>query len=252
MSVLIFIFIIPLTTLIMNSKLIGFLFIMVLPVVAFCQNGTVQNAAIPKDAPVNVKMTDFKNNPLNNEILVFKSKANGKEYEGLTDSTGKFSTRLPTGDIYEIYVLGFKDSTSYNVLEIPATKGNAYYKNPFEVNIKHLSPKSFVLNDCNFETGKADLLPEAYAVVDELVAYMVRKDDEKIEIGGHTDNVGSAKSNLVLSEARANTVRTYLIAKGIDSARVTAKGYGFSVPVASNKTAEGRAQNRRTEVKILE
>lgn len=235
----------------MNNKLFTILFMLCLPVLAFSQNGTVQNAAIPKDAPVNVKMTDFKNNVLNNEIVVFKSKANGKEYEGLTDSIGKFSTRLPVGDIYEIYVLGFKDSTSYNALDIPATKGNAYYKNPFEVNIQHLAAKSFVLNDCNFETGKANLKPESFAVLDELVAYMVRKDDEKIEIGGHTDNVGTAKKNLVLSEARANTVRAYLLTKGIDPARVTAKGYGFSVPVASNKRPEGRAQNRRTEVKIM-
>ena len=251
MSILVFTFIILSITLIMNSKFFSLLFVLALPALAFSQTGTVQNAAIPKDAPVNVKMTDFKNNVLNNEIVVFKSKANGKEYQGLTDSTGKFSTRLPAGDIYEIYVLGFKDSTSYNVLNIPATKGNAYYKNPFEVNIQHLAAKSFVLTDCNFETGKADLLPESYAVLDELVAYLVRKDDEKIELGGHTDNVGSAKSNLALSDARANTVRAYLLTKGIDPARVTAKGYGFSVPIASNKTAEGRAQNRRTEVKIL-
>lgn len=220
--------------------------------IAFSQNGTVQNAAIPKDAPVNVKMTDFKNNVLNNEIVVFKSKANGKEYEGITDSTGKFSTRLPAGDIYEIYVLGFKDSTSYNVLDIPATKGNAYYKNPFEVNIQHQAAKSFVLTGCNFETGKADLIEDSYTVLDELVAYLVRQDDVKIEVGGHTDNVGTVKSNLILSEARANTVKTYLVTKGIDASRVTTRGYGSSVPVSSNKTAAGKADNRRIEVKILD
>lgn len=236
----------------MNSKFISLFFVAFFPVLAFSQPGTVQNSAIPKDAPVHVKMTDFKNNILNNEIVVFKSKANAKEYEGLTDSTGQFNTRLPNGDIYEIYVLGFKDSTAYNVLDIPMPKGNAYYKNPFEVNIKHQAAKSFVLNDCNFETGKATLEPESYAVLDELVAYMVRKDDEKIELQGHTDNVGNAKANQVLSEARANTVRDYLISKGIDPNRVRAKGYGMSVPIASNKTAQGRALNRRTEVKILE
>lgn len=225
---------------------------LVLPFTVLAQGGEVQNASIPKDAPVNVRMTDFKNNVLNNEIVVFKSRANNKEYEGLTDSTGRFSTRLPVGDIYEIYVLGFRDSSSYNFLSIPATKGNAYYKDPFKVDIQHMPAKSFVLNDCNFETGKADLKPESYVVLDELVAYMVRKDDEKIEIGGHTDNVGNKKSNLVLSAARANTVRDYLLVKGIDPLRVTSKGYGMSVPVATNKTAEGRAQNRRTEVKILE
>ena len=237
----------------MKQYYFNFLFALIIPFAGFSQNGNVQNASIPKDAPVNVKLTDFKNNVLNNEIVVFKSKLNSKEYQGLTDSTGRFSFRLPAGDEYEIYILGFKDSTlNENVLKIPATKGNSYYKDPFKVDIQHLPAKSFVLDDCNFETGKATLQPESYAVLDELVAYLVRKDDEKIELGGHTDNVGTAKKNLVLSDARANTVRAYLLTKGIDPARVTAKGYGFSVPVATNKTVAGRAINRRTEVKILE
>ena len=236
----------------MKQKLFYLLLAFVLPFTAFSQNGTVQNAAIPKDAPINVTMTDFKNNVLNNEIVVFRSKANGKEYQGLTDSTGKFSTRLPAGDIYEIFILGFKDSTSYNFLDIPATTGNAYYKNPFKVDIQFMPAKTFVLDNCNFETGKAELMEESHTVLDELVAYLQRKDDERIEIGGHTDNVGTAKSNQVLSEARANTVRAYLLMKGIDPSRVTAKGYGLSQPIAENRTAEGRAQNRRTEVKVLE
>jgi outer membrane protein OmpA-like peptidoglycan-associated protein len=237
----------------MKQQFLYFLFSLLIPFGAFSQTGNVQNANIPKDAPVDVRLTDFKNNVLNNEIVIFKSKLNGKEYQGLTDSLGKFSFRLPVGDSYEIYILGFKDSTlNENVLTIPPTKGNAYYKDPFKVDIQHLPAKSFVLDDCNFETGKANLMPGSYTVLDELVAYLVRKDDERIEIGGHTDNVGSAKSNQVLSEARANTVRAYLLTKGIDPSRVTAKGYGMSVPVASNATAAGRAQNRRTEVKILE
>ncbi len=236
----------------MKQKILYSLVTLVLPAMVFCQTGNVQNASIPKDAPVDVKMTDFKSNILPNEIVIFRSQANGREYQGLTDSTGRFSTRLPSGDKYEIFILGFKDSTSYNVLNIPALTGNAYYKNPFKIDIQFLPAKSFVLEDCNFETGKADLLPEAFPVLDELVAYLNRKDDERIEIQGHTDNVGTAKSNQVLSENRANTVRNYLIGKGIDPNRLTAKGYGFSVPVADNRTAEGRAQNRRTEVKILE
>jgi OmpA-OmpF porin, OOP family len=236
----------------MKQRLFYGLIVLLMPFMASSQSGNVQNANIPKDAPIDVSMTDFKKNILSHEIVVFRSLANGREYEGVTDSTGKFSTRLPTGDKYEIFILGFKDSTSYNILDIPATTGNAYYKKPFKVDIQFLPAKSFVLEDCNFETGKADLRPESFTVLDELVAYMVRKEDERIEIGGHTDNVGTAKSNLVLSQNRANTVRNYLISKGIDETRVTSKGYGFSVPVAENTTVEGRAQNRRTEVKILD
>lgn len=236
----------------MSYKFFSGILTLIIPVMGWGQIGNVQNAAIPKDAPVNVSMTDFKGNVLNNEIVVFKSQASNKEYQGLTDSTGKFSVRLPAGDKYEIFILGFKDSTSYNVLDIPATKGNAYYKNPFKVDIQFLPAKSFILDDCNFETNKANLQPGSYTVLDELVAYLQRKDDEKIELGGHTDNVGTPKKNLILSEARANTVRAYLLTKGIDPVRVTAKGYGMSVPIANNKTAAGRAQNRRTEVKILD
>ena len=216
------------------------------------QQATTQNANIPKDAPVDVEVTDFKNNVMPNEIIIFKSKVNTREYQGLTNETGKFSVRLPAGDVYEIFILGFKDSTSYNFLDIPATQGNAYYKEPFKVEIQFQPSKTFILEDCNFETGKATLEPESYTVIDELLAYLTRKADERIEIGGHTDNVGSAAANLVLSKDRATSVMNYLISKGVDPSRLEAKGYGMSMPVENNKTEEGRAQNRRTEVKVLE
>ena len=234
------------------KKYLFVVMIFLFPSLAFTQTIAVQNAAIPKDAPVDVTVSDFKNNLKANEIIVFRSKASDKEYQGLTDDNGKFSLRLPAGDQYEIFILGFKDSASYNVLDIPATKGAAYYKNPFKVDIQFLPAKTFVLDDCNFDFGKATLQPTSFAVLDELVTYLNRKDDEKIEIGGHTDNVGSAASNLKLSQDRANTVRAYLLTKGLDPARVTAKGYGMSEPVEDNKTEEGRAKNRRTEVKVLE
>ena len=159
---------------------------------------------------------------------------------------------MPNGTKYDIFILGFHDSTSYNVLDIPALKENQFYKDPFHVDIQFEAPKSFVLDNCTFETGKTTLQPEAYKVVDELAEYLKRKEDERIEVGGHTDNVGKPDANRVLSTNRANTVRAYLLAKGIAPDRVTAKGYGSSMPVAENTTAEGRGLNRRTEVKILE
>jgi outer membrane protein OmpA-like peptidoglycan-associated protein len=215
-------------------------------------NTVVQNAAQAKDAPVDVSIADFKKNILPHEIVVFRSQLTQKEYQGMSQDNGKFSLRLPAGDKYEIFILGFKDSTSYNVLDIPALQANASYKNPFVVNIQFQPAKTFVLDDVNFETGKADLKPESFPVLDELVAFLNRKDDERIEIGGHTDNVGKAASNITLSMERAKSVMAYIISKGIDANRLTAKGYGSSVPVESNATAAGRAINRRTEVKILD
>lgn len=221
-----------------------------MPVLVLAQGSQPMN--LPKDAPVDVSIADAKSgNMLNHEIVIFRSKINSREYQGLSDSVGKFSLRLPAGDKYEIFILGFNDSTSYNMLDIPALKGNQFYKNPFKVDIQFEAPKSFVLDNCTFESGKATLKPEAYAVLDDLVEYLNRKDDERIEIGGHTDNVGKAEANMILSTNRANTVRAYLLTKGIAPERVTAKGYGMTVPVDDNVDEEGRQANRRTEVKIL-
>lgn len=205
-----------------------------------------------RTAPVEVFAVDFKGRELNNEIIAFRSKLNGKEYASITDSTGYFTLDLPIGDDYEIFILGFKDSTSYNVLKIPTLDPGKFYSESFIVDIKFQPPNTFVLDDCNFNTGKATLMPESYAVIDELVKYLQRKDDEKIEIGGHTDNVGRADANLKLSLERATSVRDYIISRGIDPSRVTAKGYGATKPVADNKTEDGRATNRRTEVTILQ
>ena len=209
-----------------------------------------QNATVPKDAPVDVFIFDAKHKPLPREVVLFRSLA-GREYHGLSDSTGRFSVRLPQGDKYDISILGFKDSTSYTVLDIPALDGNSYYKDPFKVDIEFTPAKSFVLEDLNFDFGKSTLQPGSETVLDELVAYLNRKTDDRIEVGGHTDNVGSAASNLKLSEDRALAVVAYLESKGIDPSRLEAKGYGMTVPIESNKTEDGRAANRRTEVKIL-
>lgn len=237
----------------MKQQYYFLLMTLLMPVLVFAQATPAAPMNLPKDAPVNVTIADAKTgNLLSSEIVVFKSRANGTEFQGLSDSTGKFSLRLPNGSKYDIYILGFHDSTSYNVLDIPALKDNQFYKNPFNVDIQFEAPKSFVLDNCTFETGKATLQPEAYKVVDELVEYLKRKEDEKIEVGGHTDNVGKPEANMILSTNRANTVRAYLLTKGIAPERVTAKGYGMTMPIAENTTAEGRGLNRRTEVKIVE
>ena len=214
--------------------------------------GAVQNASQPKDAPIDVTIKDFKGNALPNEIIVFRSGKTKKEYQGMSQDNGSFSTRLPAGDKYEIFVLGFQDSTSQNPLNIPGIAANQSYKKPFKVDILFQPAKTFILEDVNYETGKAILKPESFPALDELVALLTRKDDERIEIGGHTDNVGKPVNNLKLSMDRAKSVMAYVISKGIDPNRLVAKGYGQTVPIADNKTAVGKAQNRRTEVKILE
>ena len=208
---------------------------------------------LPKDAKIEGSIVDMRSKqPQNNELIVFKSQKNTNEYQAISDSLGKFTTRLPAGDKYEIFIMGFKDSTSYNVLDIPALGPNAFYKNPFRMQIEFDPPKTFVLENVEFDFGKATLRPASYKTLDELVEYLQRKSDEKIEIGGHTDNVGSEAKNKILSLERAKSIGAYLIAKGIDAGRLSAKGYGSMEPIEENTTEAGRQKNRRSEVKILE
>lgn len=109
-----------------------------------------------------------------------------------------------------------------------------------------------VLKNVFFETSKFDLRKESEVELNKLVTMLLNSPGLKIEIGGHTDNVGDAQKNRVLSENRANAVKGYLVSKGITPDRLMAKGYGSSNPIADNSTEEGRAQNRRTEFKVVE
>ncbi len=103
----------------------------------------------------------------------------------------------------------------------------------------------------NFDTAKDRLKQGAEKVLTEIVKLMKNFPELKIEIQGHTDNVGSANYNLNLSNKRANTVKDYLLLFGVEKERMTSKGYGLTKPIASNDTEEGRAKNRRVELMKL-
>ncbi|MBX2930426.1 MAG: OmpA family protein [Chitinophagaceae bacterium] len=105
-----------------------------------------------------------------------------------------------------------------------------------------------------FATGKYTLLAKSYKSLDTVVALLNEKGNETlgIDIEGYTDNVGKAASNLKLSQSRANAVLAYFKKKGIDASRLSAKGYGPENPIGDNKTAAGRAMNRRVELKLIE
>jgi outer membrane protein OmpA-like peptidoglycan-associated protein len=111
--------------------------------------------------------------------------------------------------------------------------------------------KTLILEGVNFQTGKADLTPESQVILDAVASSLVANEEIKVQVGGHTDNTGSAAVNKRLSAARAESVRQYLISKGVAATRLSAAGFGPSKPVASNKTAAGRAQNRRVELTRL-
>ncbi|WP_405219975.1 OmpA family protein [Lentisalinibacter sediminis] len=106
------------------------------------------------------------------------------------------------------------------------------------------------LGDLLFATGKSDLTGGAGANLDKLAAFLDEYDDRTVLIEGHTDSVGSEESNQFLSQRRAESVKSYLVSRGVQANRLTTLGLGQGSPVSSNDTATGRQQNRRVEVII--
>lgn len=111
--------------------------------------------------------------------------------------------------------------------------------------------KKIDINNLFFEYNKSDLLKESFPELDRVVFLFKNYPIELVEIGGHTDSIGSVDYNQKLSEKRASSVKAYLESKGVSSSKVTIRGYGSAVPVADNSTEEGRAKNRRVELIIL-
>jgi len=112
-------------------------------------------------------------------------------------------------------------------------------------------PPPLVLEGVEFDFDKATLRPEAAAILDKTAASLEHWANANIEVAGHTDSIGSDEYNMKLSQQRAETVRDYLISKGIAADRLTAKGYGETNPVADNATEEGRFKNRRVELQRM-
>ncbi|MEN6473641.1 MAG: OmpA family protein [Syntrophaceae bacterium] len=116
---------------------------------------------------------------------------------------------------------------------------------------KEIIEKGRATLDIKFRTNKADIQPQYHAELAEFATVMKKHPDLKVVIEGHTDNVGSAPFNQKLSQRRADSVKRYMTEKfGIDASRLKAKGYGLSMPIASNATAAGKAKNRRVEAVV--
>ncbi|MDP4262909.1 MAG: OmpA family protein [Bacteroidota bacterium] len=226
--------------------------IAILPVLFTCIVATAQkDTSLSKFAGVNVFVTDMKGNPTKGEQVLFKNDVTQATFSGYSDAKGRFSLRLPQGANYIITVKNLSDTSKYGVIKIPALPADEFYSEPFKVNIKFEAARTYTLDNVHFDFGKATLRPESFSQLEELVSYMKYKDAIRIEIAGHTDNVGKDADNLALSQQRADAIKNYLLKKGIQPSRVTAKGYGATQPIADNDTEEGRQLNRRTEVRVL-
>ena len=167
-----------------------------------------------------------------------------------TDEDGNYLVTLPVGKDYAFSVnrkgyLFYSDNFSLAV----NTTDSDYTKNiplqPIEAGAE------IVLKNIFFDIKKTDLKPTSMVELDKLVALLNDNPKLKIQIDGHTDNIGQPKDNLLLSNNRAKAVVDYLVSKGISPQRLTYKGFGAQKPVADNSTENGRAMNRRTALSVI-
>lgn len=220
----------------------------------------VSETVVEKTVTVNLaSLTLFKGRTLDDETkqpveatIILTNNETGEELATFTSNsaTGKFLISLPSGKNYGIAVKAEGYLFHSENFNIPANA--SYQEIEKDIYLKKVKVgEAIVLRNIFFDFNKATLRPESKAELDRLVQLMRENPTLKIEISGHTDNIGSAEYNKRLSEQRAKAVVDYLIQAGISADRLTYAGYGFERPIAPNTTEEGRQLNRRTEFKIL-
>lgn len=207
-------------------------------------------ATAQQSAPIEVLVLDASSKPYAGDKIFFVGQAKKKTYSGITDSKGKFLIQLPAGDVYDIKIMSIGDELEYNTLEIPALKQGEFFEK-MELTIIYEAATTYNLSNLQFESGKAAIKPESYSLLTDLIEIMKLKGNMKIEIAGHTDSDGDADANQLLSKQRADAVKNHLISKGVSAERIKTIGYGESRPIADNAGPQGKAMNRRTEIRIL-
>jgi len=192
--------------------------------------GRILNAS--KNTVIPAKLV-FHNGNSTQEVL-----ANASGYETLIQPDTEYRIRIESPG----YVGEWKEITQvsqeFKSLELD------FKLQPIEVGT------TVTLQNVLFIQSKAELLPQSYAQLDEVVEFLKANPHIEIELSGHTDNRGSFRQLLTLSQQRVNRVKHYLVSKGIEAKRITGKGYGGSKPIAGNDTEESRALNRRVEFVI--
>ncbi len=196
-------------------------------------------------AVLNISYTNFDDVPQKNKTLTFVGEKNPKNKIVVrTNGYGEASFLIPREDTYRILCESL--TGPFECGETPYVSPRASYGS---VNVAFDDTRA-ELSGISFRAGSAELVPSSLSTLDRTIAGLKKNAKAKVEIEGHTSSEGGEEFNQKLSEDRANSVRDYMIRKGISKDRVTAVGYGYSRPKASNDTEEGRKQNRRIEVRV--
>lgn len=187
------------------------------------------------------------------KVEVKNARTNEKQAVVVDQTTGDFVYAINTKNKDDLIISVKKEGSAFTSALVK-TKDVTFVKPPEEVKLI-IEPaevgKTFVINNIYYNTNSAELKDESKIVLKTFAEYLKENPKMKIEIQGHTDNVGSASANQALSANRAYTVKAALESYGVEADRITEKGYGSTRPIADNSTESGRAQNRRTEFLII-
>ena len=201
--------------------------------------------ATDTEAALRFVVVDKKKGPIEGIVISLTSPTGKVYYTEETDKEGFAEVLVPIGQTYDLVYLSLGRR---NVAAKVQVKNEPRLNLKLTMRYEREEPtKPFVLDDVQFATGKAKITQDSFARLDALVEYMTHKKTARIEISGHTDNVGKKAVNKKLSQQRADAIRDYLVSKGIDADRIKAVGYGDEKPIAPNDTSEGRQKNRRIE-----
>jgi outer membrane protein OmpA-like peptidoglycan-associated protein len=201
------------------------------------------------EAALKFTVVDKDKGPIPGVVISLTSPKGKTYYTDETDAKGYTEVLVPVGRKYDLVYLSL--GRRKIAARVPVSKKP---RQTVRLTLRYKrweKPPQFVLRGVEFDTGKATIRPESYPRLDLVVEYMKHKKSARIEISGHTDNVGNRKRNKALSRRRAQACRKYLISKGIAGSRIRAVGHGDERPIASNSTDDGRQKNRRIEAKEL-
>lgn len=183
--------------------------------------------------------------PINARLILTSGEQKWEAQSGVSQA---YSLMIPSSGKYTIEVQASRYITAYEQLDLETRE-----LNDLELNFR-LQPvevgTTVTLKNVLFKQGTPELLPESYEELDRIAEFLKANPGVEIELSGHTDNRGSYRALLDLSQKRVNQVKNYLVSKGISAKRITGKGYGGTRPVASNDSEESRQLNRRVEFTI--
>ncbi len=211
------------------------------------------------EAAVRFTVVDKDKGPMKGVVVALTAPDGTKYFTGETDADGYAEVLVPVGQKYELVYVSLAQrniATNVTVTDEPnqSVRLTLRYKSPPApppLLVPAPPAQRFILLGVEFDTAKATLRPESFARLEYVFDFLANKKSARIEISGHTDNVGKKEANKILSQKRAQTVRDYLVKKGIDASRIVTAGYGDERPIATNATDVGRQQNRRIEATEL-